>query len=1100
MKVYKHFPFTGRVQTWAVPKNVTEAVFECWGAGGGMPSYLEFHGKAGQTMGGSGPTNSRFYNSPASETQLGASFANGAGYVSGKRTVTEGEVYRVYVGGNGGPGYSTIRLTTSGSYVIGLRGGAGGWNGGGTGGQGAHVFQNLYNRNNTTVAYRQASTPLHPKAGQQWYDTDAHLTKQWTGSQWVTLTHYHGHAVGPSGGGGGGATDVRLNGDDLSNRILVAGGGGGAGGRWNRTGTGAWTLREVPATPAPPFGTDTTATGATGVDRTWAASINYFTGGWGRGGSGGSDGPAPTGSPTPDGGVATAGGSGGPATGRHMDGGIVPSVPTAAGGGGGTLAGGHWGAGRGHSGTLGNGGDGGDADGGYDDWCAGGGGGGGGYYGGGGGGQGFKVAGDDLVDAVGTKAAGGGGGSNYVSSLLSDPILAGCARPPLADGSAGTGANGLGGFCRITYTMLPELVWSAVSQAVEAGTEFDASFVFTPAQVGGAPIEHYVVGTGAASDTFPTTTTQTVMVTDPTQTHFTQTFTAPGSGATEAIFVKAVDADGDSSLWLKQLVTGLAAGTTTPATITSPAADSQFVDSETVNWTLGTQTPLVAYRLGLVGSDLATGAVRTMVSALRRGGSRVNLATDPGFKGSAVWSGDSGSLASTTNFPGVSGSNGTITWEANDDGSAQLSTVPWNNLLPGVAYRLHIEIASAYANDSRVYTFQISDDDGIIKSVDVSLDAQAAGAYLPLDIEFTPHTQGVVLSLVPSGTGFDDSVDPLLGLDFEDGTVGPFSAANGGTVTISTTEANSGQNSLEVQTTNTAAAGAVADLSGDLGVAGNYVAEVWCYSATGQRDAQAYLQGITATSTVKDEWVRFRLPFMWDGASTVNLNLYGGTATSTGHLFYDDIKVWPADDTQDATGYPDDGQITYLANMLLEPAYEDGQYAAYFDGSHANGLTGAVAWQGATNASASVLTGADVTSDTLTYDGPPLSDAQIVLDTFSETALITGFGGAEVTRPVLVNPSLPATPTVDMDVNSTAGLITLTIDADDAAATAKTVYFDIFRNGTRIVTGLVPDQTSRLAVYTDTPATEVAVTYLVRAFDTAGGYADQSDGTVTVSG
>jgi hypothetical protein len=92
----------------------------------------------------------------------------------------------------------------------------------------------------------------------------------------------------------------------------------------------------------------------------------------------------------------------------------------------------------------------------------------------------------------------------------------------------------------------------------------------------------------------------------------------------------------------------------------------------------------------------------------------------------------------------------------------------------------------------------------------------------------------------------------------------------------------------------------------------------------------------------------------------------------------------------------------------------------------------------------------------------------------------------------------PAPVSVALTVDNTTGLMTLSINAADGAATNKTVSFDVFRNGTRIATGLTPDLTTRQATYVDAPGHGVETTYVVRAFDSEGGYMDQSDGSVTV--
>ncbi|MFT3909366.1 MAG: HYR domain-containing protein [Ferruginibacter sp.] len=44
---------------------------------------------------------------------------------------------------------------------------------------------------------------------------------------------YNGGGIGKKGANGGGASDIRVGGTALSNRVIVAGGGGGAGGDWN---------------------------------------------------------------------------------------------------------------------------------------------------------------------------------------------------------------------------------------------------------------------------------------------------------------------------------------------------------------------------------------------------------------------------------------------------------------------------------------------------------------------------------------------------------------------------------------------------------------------------------------------------------------------------------------------------------------------------------------------------------------------------------------------------------------------------------------------------------------------------------------------------
>jgi hypothetical protein len=161
------------------------------------------------------------------------------------------------------------------------------------------------------------------------------------------------------GFGGGGASDVRENGDDLDDRIVVAGGAGGQGGE-----------------------------GSYGVGGKGGSSIGGAgSAGWYSGDEGGGGGA---------GGTQDSGGSGGS-------------------GGGSTADGGH----PGKDGTLGLGGGGGRGCQGrhrhqfcFPDVGGGGGGGGGGYYGGGGGG-----GGDGVPSASnGYGGGGGGGGSSYAES------------------------------------------------------------------------------------------------------------------------------------------------------------------------------------------------------------------------------------------------------------------------------------------------------------------------------------------------------------------------------------------------------------------------------------------------------------------------------------------------------------------------------------------------------------------------------------------------------------------------------------------------------------------------------------------------------------
>ena len=183
---------------------------------------------------------------------------------------------------------------------------------------------------------------------------------------------YNGGGIGGStttiGGGGGGASDVRLNGTTLTDRIMVAAGGGASGG----------------------YGGYSPQGGAGGTGNFCGTPNGY-------GGAGGVGGCA-------------SGGDGG------CVGGTAPSYGTGGAGGGMTSGGGIAGSGSGVYGTagvLGVGGNGGNYA-----TTNGGGGGGGGYYGGSGG-----------MSGSGGCNGGGGGGSSYINNVsFSSQVFTGGIR------------------------------------------------------------------------------------------------------------------------------------------------------------------------------------------------------------------------------------------------------------------------------------------------------------------------------------------------------------------------------------------------------------------------------------------------------------------------------------------------------------------------------------------------------------------------------------------------------------------------------------------------------------------------------------------------
>lgn len=228
--VVRAFQYTGAIQTWVVPTGVTVAHFELWGASGGSwysaaHTYPQKNDEYALAQWyGSSP--SKWNNLVTYDIGFG-----GGGYVAGDLTVTPGDTYSLYVGGNGENGYNG-----AGQYTA-----KGGWNGGGTGGKGHNL---------------STFSPI-------------------------------------GGGGGGGATDIRYGGTALSNRIAVAGGAGGGGGAMglgSSLPTPQWAAR--PTSPVPPFGSATFAQAASvGYEhfQQYSAGANcYGFGGYGGGGLGAS--------------------------------------------------------------------------------------------------------------------------------------------------------------------------------------------------------------------------------------------------------------------------------------------------------------------------------------------------------------------------------------------------------------------------------------------------------------------------------------------------------------------------------------------------------------------------------------------------------------------------------------------------------------------------------------------------------------------------------------------------------------------------------------------------------------------------------------------
>jgi hypothetical protein len=290
--------------------------------------------------------------------------------------------------------------------------------------------------------------------------------------------------------------------------------------------------------------------------------------------------------------------------------------------------------------------------------------------------------------------------------------------------------------------------------------------------------------------------------------------------------------------------------------------------------------------------------------------------------------------------------------------------------------------------------------------------------------------------------------------------------------------------------------------------AGQYVMTGYGFAPTGgDRDAAIRVGGAgvnsgveqLASTSVHNAVTLLRVPFIWDGAGAVTITLDGNIGVSTG-LWYDYFTISKADTSRQAAPYgnTDALQVTYLANMLVELKYEEDKsgYGAWFSGGFANGTGLTVSWSGTTNGSASIGTGTNIVTGNLSYTGQ-LQNSTLYLETMNALAIIGGQDPVRATQPVKVNPSTPTTPTVTLQVDSANGVMRFTINAADGANPIKTTYFDIYRGTTRVCTGLTPDQTTRAATYLDVPNHAEAVTYTVRAFDQAGGWADQTTGTVT---
>lgn len=979
---YRVWSFNGVVQRWTIPIGATSVFFECWGAAGGMACPPVNQGAVNKLRGGGAAVNSKFTNTPGEwKGQLGVSYANAAGYTSGYIAVAPGNVFSLFVGGNGGPGHSTILNRPTGFSVKGgFERGPAGWNGGGRGG-----FGSVGSRN-----------------------TVSGIT--------------HTAISGGSGGGGGGATDIRYGGEALTDRIMVAGGGGGSGGAKATGGGGGWKYAVYPmaARPPIPFGTDDVVTAkptpkqqkvitkksktqvtvfapinnkapqtpiswgalpGTGVWGTYATRTRFFSSGWGIGGSGG--GPSKF---VVSGGVAAQGFDGGGATAARPWGAVALTVvPSSAGQGGGATVGGKKGTTQGQQtyagaapgytgptdGSLGLGGIGADAPGTNSDWVMGAGGGGGGYFGGGGGGMGHWA----LAGVGFSKGGGGGGGSNFVGSAFTKPIMYGNAVPPKSWVSGlKSGANGKGGFIRATYHVLPTMTFTPrqTPTAVATTLPFTVGVTFNALnqQLGAvfSALDHFQIGYGTASDVTPTLFSESVRADeDLDEDGDGTTYTFPAgiftAGTTYRLFVRGTDEIGDVGPWAYVPVLAVSPASISAPTITSPVSGAQMTPVPTsipVTWT-NPNSPVLAFQVQMFDDDDNIIAD----SGTRPGGSRINLAKDPGFISGGEWSGGNGTyIANLTSAPGVSGKNGRVTWGVSSTGDRIQNTGSYPTV-PGTEYRVTIRLASANTNDSRPVSFQVLDADGsILSATAVDWASSVAGTHKTVTLFFTAGDSQTQFALIPS------------------------------------------------------------DSNGD-------------------------------------------------------------------------------------AGSSESGQITFLADWILEPYTDDMATAlpAWFSGGFLNGNTGTVSWTGSANASPSVLTNTSATSYSLAYAGGPIYPATIQVTTMSPSGAVLGLWSQPATVLQGLNNALPAAPTTTLTVDNVLGFMRLHMDAADAAKSldGKTIYYDIYRTTTedeieiRIATGIRPDTTTRLVDYLDIPADGEAVTYRIRAWSASMGFTDQAAGTVLIN-
>lgn len=728
--VVTHFNYTGAKQVWTVPANVTSATFELYGAaggasGGGMtaqPDYW-FLGALGRDVGQS-----------TYPGDLGWLFANPAGYTQAVVPVTAGDVYNIYVGGNGG--LPDVTNTTGGTQVTAKRGTAG-WNGGAAGGQ----------------SVVSASAGSHYYAG---------------------------------GGGGGGATDVRHGGTALANRILVAGGSGGAGGWSDRDKA---TFTNCPTTPVPPY----RQIGPEGTLGTPLYPTQYISTGPGRGGAvgnlngtAGGDAQGTTGASqvgtNGGGGTQTAGGAAGVAAGGAAISGTAGALGVGGGGASSTtttsLSSGTMAGGGGGGGYYGGGG----GATGYD----------GGKGAGGGAGSNF-VATTGITSSVTYGFVYPHQGSRFSNNIdtgdgdYADGHGGVCIITYIQTPNAPT-INAPDNNSYISPTQDVTITHTFVYTQPVAPAQ-----IVTPVADNGQPaitgydIQYRQVGSG-------TWTLQNHVATSSTNTTtITHAQLGQTAGNSYEFQVRYYDYNGDVGPWADLILNCIAL----PAApvITAPTS-GQVVTASTypVTWTNPSGSPELAYYIENENTQAGTtGPLVGAVGGWFNSNTRVNWCPNPSFEQNVtLWTFTGGSaVRSSTNHMTPGSWAAQVTWAAS--GSALMTfNMP---TVEGQQYFVTAWVMSPTASDPTMYEIGARNVGDTVPSLGSSDTSVAPGTWTQLSLVFTADSPTTTISIEPTqGTVTSGQITWLDNIDAEL-WVGPTgralptyfdgSAANGNTGTAS---------------------------------------------------------------------------------------------------------------------------------------------------------------------------------------------------------------------------------------------------------------------------------------------------------------------------